>query len=183
MALFSPAPERAKADIPTLLYVGRIAPEKSLETFLSLGADQIGPTRKVIVGDGPALAELKQRYPDVAFRGTLTGAALASAYHDADLFVFPSRTDTFGMVLIEALASGLPIAAHDVPGPRDIVTDPQLGALDEDLAEAIRRALVAPGTRAERSAYARAHYDWRAVAETFLRNDRNAQRRPDYATR
>ena len=183
MALFSPAPERAKAEIPTLLYVGRIAPEKSLDTFLSLGADRIGPARKVIVGDGPALAELKLRYPDAEFRGTLTGAALASAYRDADLFVFPSRTDTFGMVLIEALASGLPIAAHDVPGPRDIVTDPRLGALDDDLAQAIRRALDAPGGRAERAAYARAQYDWRAVAETFLRHDQRAQPRPGHATR
>lgn len=183
ISVFTPGPERPKADVPTLLYVGRVAPEKSLDTFLALTPDQIGPARMVIVGDGPALADLKSRYPDAEFRGTLTGSALAYAYRQADLLVFPSRTDTFGMVLIEAMASGLAIAAHDVPGPRDIVTDPSLGALHADLSQAIRTALCAPGTRADRAAYARATYDWRAVAETFLHHDSAAAARSDHATR
>ena len=167
--LFFPAPEPpAPSDVPTLLYVGRIAPEKSLESFLSLDHATLGPHRKVIVGDGPARAALERAFPDALFRGKLEGAALADAYRQADVFVFPSRTDTFGIVLIEALASGLPIAAHDAPGPRDIVTEPGLGALDADLAAAIARALAAPGGRAARAAHAKASYDWAAVAEAFV---------------
>lgn len=169
--LFFPAPETSgpdRTDHPTLLYVGRIAPEKSLETFLSLGERALGPHRKVIVGDGPALGVLQRAFPDAEFCGKLEGKALADAYRRADVFVFPSRTDTFGIVLIEALASGLPIAAHDVPGPRDIVTAPSLGALDDDLARAILRALHAPGGRAARAARARARYNWNSVAQAFL---------------
>jgi len=166
--LFTPGPERPRADAPVLLYVGRVAPEKNLEGFLELTEAQIGAVRKVVVGDGPQLAALRRRHPEVEFRGTLTGAALADAYRDADVFVFPSRTDTFGMVLTEAMAAGLPIAAHDAPGPRDIVTGPELGAIDDDLGRAIRRALDAPGTRAGRHAQARARFDWEAVAARFL---------------
>lgn len=170
--LFFPAPEKpkpSKVDAPTLLYVGRIAPEKSLKTFLSLDEQALGRHRKVIVGDGPALGELQRAFPDAEFCGKLEGNALAEAYRRADVFVFPSRTDTFGIVLIEALASGLPIAAHDAPGPRDIVTDPSLGALDDDLACAIRRARHAPGGRAARAAHVKATYDWHSVAQAFLR--------------
>lgn len=176
--LFFPAPEKtawAKDAPPTLLYVGRIAAEKSLETFLSLDAQALGPHRKVIVGDGPALGDLQRSFPDAEFCGKLEGKALAEAYRHADVFVFPSRTDTFGIVLIEALASGLPIAAHDAPGPRDIVTEPGLGALDDDLACAIRRALHAPGGRAARAAHVRARYDWSSVAETFLQVSINSK--------
>lgn len=167
-ALFHPAHDAPERDVPVLLYVGRVAAEKNLEAFLGLSAAETGPAKKVVVGDGPALGALRRAYPDVIFRGTLTGHALAQAYRAADVFVFPSRTDTFGIVLIEALASGLPIAAHDVPGPRDIVTAPCLGALDEDLGLAIRRALAAPGTRHLRSGHVAAQYTWEAVAESFL---------------
>jgi glycosyltransferase involved in cell wall biosynthesis len=163
---FHPGPPRVSRDRPVLLYVGRVAPEKNIDAFLRIrcAAD------KVVVGDGPALPALRQAYPEVTFRGTLTGAALAEAYRAADAFVFPSRTDTFGMVLIEAMASGLPIAAHDVPGPRDIVTDPSLGALDADLGRAVARALAAPGDRAARHAHARETYSWDRVAEVFHRH-------------
>ncbi len=169
------APEPDRTDHPTLLYVGRIAPEKSLETFLSLDEQALGPHRKVIVGDGPALGALQRAFPDAEFCGKLEGKALADAYRRADVFVFPSRTDTFGIVLIEALASGLPIAAHDVPGPRDIVTAPSLGALDDDLARAIRHALHAPGGRAARAAHVRVRYDWNSVAEAFLQASINSK--------
>ncbi|MBR3372100.1 MAG: glycosyltransferase family 1 protein [Rhodobacteraceae bacterium] len=176
--LFFPAPETLEPDStdrPTLLYVGRIAPEKSLETFLSLDEQALGPHRKVIVGDGPALGSLQRAFPDAEFCGKLEGNALAEVYRRADVFVFPSRTDTFGIVLIEALASGLPIAAHDAPGPRDIVTEPSLGSLDDDLACAIRRALNAPGGRAARAAHVRATYDWNSVAEAFLRGNSSSK--------
>ena len=167
-SLFHPGPERPPADPPVLLFVGRIAPEKNIEAFLRLSEVETGPVRKVVIGDGPQLAALRRRHPEVTFRGALSGAALAEAYRAADLFVFPSRTDTFGLVLIEAMSSGLPIAAFPAPGPRDIVTAPQLGATDTDLGRAIHRALKAPGSRRARHAHARAHYSWDAVAGTFL---------------
>jgi len=167
--LFRPGPERPPSDPPVLLHVGRMAPEKSVEAFLQLSEAETGPVRKVVVGDGPLLEPLRRRHPEVEFRGLLTGAALAEAYRGADVFVFPSRTDTFGLVLIEALASGLPVAAVDAPGPRDIVTDPVLGAVDDDLGQAVRRALRAPGRRQDRHAHVRATYGWDAVAEVFLR--------------
>lgn len=167
-SVFHPPAVVVRNDVPVLLYVGRVAPEKNLDAFLGLTTAQTGPVRKVVVGDGPALGTLQRAYPDVAFLGTLTGQALADTYRAADVFVFPSRTDTFGIVLIEALACGLPIAAYDVPGPCDIVTDPSLGALDDDLGAAISRALAAPGTRQSRSAHAHARYSWAAVAVAFL---------------
>lgn len=173
-------PARPPGTPPVLLYVGRVAPEKNLDAFLGLPAEALGPelagARKVVVGDGPQLAALRRRHPGVEFRGTLTGTALAEAYRGADVFVFPSRTDTFGIVLIEAMASGLPIAAHPAPGPRDIVTGPGLGALDDDLGRAIRRAFAAPWTPQERHRHARATYSWEAVARTFLRHSAEMDR-------
>ncbi|SIS84797.1 glycosyltransferase family 4 protein [Phaeovulum vinaykumarii] len=149
---------------PVLLYVGRVAPEKNIETFLALRT----PGQKVVVGDGPLLPALRARHPEVIFHGTLRGRALADAYRAADLFVFPSRTDTFGNVVIEALASGLPVAAYDVPGPRDIVAgDARLGAVDADLEAAVARALIAPGTAQERHDLARARFCWNKVAQVF----------------
>ena len=174
-ALFFPGPDRPVSAPPVLLYVGRVAPEKSIDAFLGLSAAQTGPARKVVVGDGPALAKLRMAYPDVTFHGMLTGVALAEVYRSADVFVFPSRTDTFGIVLIEALASGLPVAAHDVPGPRDLVTEPGLGALGEDLGPAIRRPLEAPASRAQRHIHARNRYSWQSMAATFLHHCLEAQ--------
>jgi glycosyltransferase involved in cell wall biosynthesis len=169
-SLFHPGPERRAGAPPVLLYVGRVAREKNIEAFLRLGTQQIGPARKVVVGDGPQMACLRRRYPEVEFRGTLTETALADAYRSADCFVFPSRTDTFGIVLIEAMASGLPVAALDAPGPRDVIApDARLGAVTEDLGEAVRRALAAPGSRRERHRIARETYSWAAVAARFHR--------------
>jgi glycosyltransferase involved in cell wall biosynthesis len=106
----------------------------------------------------------------VTFLGRLEGTALAEAYRQADVFVFPSKTDTFGNVLLEALASGLPCAAFDVTGPKDILTtDPRLGAVDSDLGTAVRRALATPGTAAERHDYVASAYSWAKVARDFHR--------------
>lgn len=145
---------------PILLNVGRVAVEKNIAAFLDASA----PGSKVVVGDGPALAELKARYPHVLFTGALSGEALARAYAGADLFVFPSRTDTFGLVLVEAMAAGLPVAAYPVPGPLDVVGNSGAGALDGDLSIAIARALHIPRS----AALARAgDFSWEAAASQF----------------
>lgn len=139
LACFGPdAPRPQEYDTlegPILLYVGRVAVEKNIEAFLACDY----PGTKVVVGDGPARAGLQQRFPDALFLGKRTGSDLAGCYAHADVFVFPSRTDTFGLVMIEALACGTPVAAFPVAGPRDIVTD-AVGALSDDLARAIDAA-------------------------------------------
>ena len=145
---------------PILLNVGRVAVEKNIEAFLNTPA----PGSKVVVGDGPALADLRMRFPDVHFMGALEGEALARAYSGADLFVFPSRTDTFGLVLVEAMASGLPVAAYPVGGPLDVVGGSDAGVLHETLGEAIRLALRIP--RAAALAHGRS-FSWQAAASQF----------------
>jgi glycosyltransferase involved in cell wall biosynthesis len=138
-ALFHPgAKDLVAGPRPVWLYVGRVAVEKNIEAFLAL---DIGGT-KVVVGDGPLIDRLRRRYRAVQFAGTQSGAALAAYYATADVFVFPSRTDTFGNVLLEALACGVPVAAYPVPGPRDVINGCPVGVLDEDLAGAARRALA-----------------------------------------
>jgi len=152
---------------PIWLYVGRVAVEKNIEAFLKL--DLAGT--KVVVGDGPARAELEARYPDARFLGALSGQALVEAYAGSDVFVFPSRTDTFGLVLLEALACGIPVAAYPVQGPLDVVGDAPVGALGEDLRAACLRALEIarhPGSLTPRR-FAEAH-SWRACTLQFLRN-------------
>lgn len=149
---------------PVYLYVGRVAVEKNLEAFLKL---DLTLGSKLVVGDGPQLAELKARYPKAHFAGARQGEELARHYASADVFVFPSRTDTYGLVMLEALASGLPVAAFPVPGPLDVVDGHGIGVLDEDLAYAVERALAIPPERC------RAHalkFSWRACAEQFLGN-------------
>ncbi|PAX08401.1 glycosyltransferase family 4 protein [Sphingomonas lenta] len=145
---------------PVQLYVGRVAVEKNIEAFLASGR----PGSKVVVGDGPALEGLRRRFPEVHFLGARSGEALGAAYRSADVFVFPSRTDTFGLVMAEALACGLPVAAYPVTGPADVVTE-EVGALDDDLNAAVARALTRD--RAACVEYAR-RFDWRASAEQFL---------------
>lgn len=122
---------------PVFLYAGRVAIEKNLDAFLALDL----PGSKVVVGDGPALEGLKRRFPGATYTGHRDNGALVQAYAGADVFVFPSRTDTFGLVLLEALATGTPVAAFPVTGPLDVITDPAIGALDEDLRTACLRAL------------------------------------------
>lgn len=148
-------------DGPVFLNVGRVAVEKNLPAFLDLDL----PGTKVVVGDGPDLERLRARYPDVHFTGTLQGEELAAVYASADVFVFPSRTDTFGNVILEALASGCPVAAYPVTGPVDILGDGIGGALDDDLREAALRALDIP----REAALAKAgSYDWQECARQFL---------------
>src|SRR4030081_3443566 len=122
---------------PVFLCVGRVAVEKNLEAFLRLDL----PGHQVIGGEGPALPALIRKYPQAVFVGARHGEALAEAYAAADVFVFPSRTDTFGLVVLEALASGLPVAAFPVTGPRDIIGAAPVGALNEDLRVACLSAL------------------------------------------
>ena len=163
LAEFYPRPVRLFGEGPVFLYVGRVAIEKNLAEFLNLRL----PGCKVIVGDGPQRAELEARYPDVHFTGRLFGTDLAEAYASADVFVFPSRTDTFGIVMIEAMATGLPIAAYPVTGPRDVVTDGVSGILSHDLAEACQRALTLDRNVVRAAAGA---YSWSNAAQQFLAN-------------
>jgi glycosyltransferase involved in cell wall biosynthesis len=148
---------------PIFLYVGRLAVEKNLEAFLDL--DLAGT--KVLVGDGPARAALESAYPEARFLGTRIGEALAETYASADVFVFPSLTDTFGMVLLEAMASGLPVAAYPVPGPLDLVGDSGAGVLDADLGRACRLALDIPRGRPRAHAL---NFGWKESARQFLDN-------------
>jgi glycosyltransferase involved in cell wall biosynthesis len=175
-ALFRPDgafhPAFAGLPRPILLNVGRVAPEKNLEAFLEAAV----AGSKVVVGDGPALDDLKRRYPDVHFLGALSGEPLAAAYRSADCFVFPSLTDTFGLVVIEALASGVPVAAFPVTGPIDILgpagrgVDGDLpapaGAVREDMAAAIAAALTCDRADAARLG---ARYSWEAATDQFAR--------------
>ena len=140
---------------PIWLYVGRVAVEKNLEAFLSLDL----PGTKVVVGDGPAREQLQRRHPDARFLGAKTGEDLVRHYAAADVFVFPSKTDTFGLVLLEALACGVPVAAFPVPGPCDVIGDAPVGALREDLGEACARALEIPREACRAFALTRS---WRA---------------------
>ncbi|MEX0808296.1 MAG: glycosyltransferase family 1 protein [Dongiaceae bacterium] len=146
---------------PIHLYVGRVAVEKNIEAFLALDL----PGSKLVVGDGPLLPELRRRFPSVHFAGGRHNEDLARHYAAADLFVFPSRTDTFGLVMLEALASGLPVAAYPVPGPLDVIAGTGVGVLDEDLAKAARTALALSPARCREFALG---FSWRRTAEQFL---------------
>lgn len=155
-----PPAEYADLPGPIMLYVGRIAVEKNLEAFL----DCPYPGSKVLVGDGPARAALEKRYPEAHFLGRKSGRELAGCYAGADVFVFPSKTDTFGLVMIESLACGTPVAAFPVAGPKDIVTD-DVGALSDNLARAIDAALYCE--RKVCAAYG-ASFSWEAATAQFL---------------
>jgi glycosyltransferase involved in cell wall biosynthesis len=177
LALFRPygkdLPTYAELARPILLYVGRLAVEKNVRAFLSL------PTRgtKVVIGDGPDAATLKLDFPKARFLGPLRGEALARHYAAADLFVFPSTTDTFGLVLLEACASGLRIAAMSAPGPLDIFGDDgDVAALDCDLGRAVSRALNTPENCERARAFAK-KFNWAACTEEFYQNLRAAPAR------
>ncbi|MDE2133536.1 MAG: glycosyltransferase family 1 protein [Alphaproteobacteria bacterium] len=148
---------------PIWLYVGRVAVEKNIEAFLKLKLDGT----KVVVGDGPARPTLERAYPAARFLGQKTGEALVSAYAASDVFVFPSRTDTFGLVILEALACGTPVAAYPVQGPKDVIDGATVAALDDDLERACREALAIPREAARSFAVSRS---WRFCTQQFLSN-------------
>ena len=162
--LFRPGPKsQLDKPRPIALYVGRVAVEKNIEAFLALDL----PGTKIVVGDGPLLETLRRKYPAVCFPGARHGEDLARFYQAADVFVFPSRTDTFGLVMLEALASGLPVAAYPVPGPLDVVGEAAVGCLDENLERAVRTALRIPPESCRAHAL---RHSWTACARQFLDN-------------
>jgi glycosyltransferase involved in cell wall biosynthesis len=148
---------------PVFLSVGRVAVEKNLEAFLDLDL----PGTKGVVGDGPARAALQAKYPQALFMGALQGEALAVAYAAADVFVFPSKTDTYGLVLLEALASGVPVAAFPVTGPRDVIGTAPVGVLSDNLRDACVGALTISPQACLRFA---AGHTWEASAQAFVNN-------------
>jgi glycosyltransferase involved in cell wall biosynthesis len=160
--LFTPERRRDLGlERPVMLNVGRIAPEKNLQAFLDLDL----PGTKVVVGDGPSLAELQHRYPEVVFPGARHGEELADYYAAADVFVFPSLTDTFGLVMLESMASGVPVAAFPVTGPLDVVEPGVTGVLDQDLSRAVDAALQLDGERCREEAAKRG---WGQIARELL---------------
>jgi glycosyltransferase involved in cell wall biosynthesis len=155
--------KRLDTEPPIYLYVGRVAVEKNVEAFLSLDL----PGSKWVVGTGPAIDSIRAKYPKANYLGLLDREELARVYAAADVFVFPSRTDTFGLVLLEAMACGLPVAAYPVTGPRDVIGDSAAGVLHEDLRTACLEALKLK----REDAVARAKlFTWRAATEQFLRH-------------
>lgn len=153
---------------PVLMYVGRVAVEKSVEDFLRADV----PGTKVVVGGGPALQDLRARYPAVVFTGYRYGEELAELLASADAFVFPSRTDTFGLVMLEALASGVPVAAFPVAGPIDVIEEGVTGCLRDDLAAAIRGALALDRDVCRERALS---FSWEHATREFLGNLVDAQ--------
>lgn len=160
--LFRPRRERV-LDLPrpVALYAGRVAPEKSLEEFLSVDF----PGSKVIIGDGPARAGLQKRFPQAHFLGYQYGEALARRIASSDVFVFPSRTDTLGLVMLEAMACGVPVAAFPVPGPVDVVLEGVSGCLNEDLGLAMEGALRLD--RSDCHVFA-GEFSWRHCTQAFV---------------
>lgn len=176
--LFRPRPEArgehgpfAGLPRPIFLYVGRVAVEKNIEAFLALDL----PGTKAVVGDGPLLDEMRRRHPEVHFTGARFGEDLAVHYAAGDVFVFPSRTDTFGLVLLEALASGLPVAAYPVPGPADVIGAAPAGVLDRDLGRAARAAL---GLDPEACRTHALRFSWAASSRQFMDNLRPFEASP-----
>jgi len=167
-SLFYPRPDLAAAKLadakrPIWLYVGRVAIEKNIDAFLNLDL----PGTKVVVGDGPRLETLKKKFPETIFKGPLFSDELAATYAGADCFVFPSKTDTFGLVLIEALACGTPVAAYPVQGPLDVIANAPVGKLHDDLKIACLEALKAD--RETCRAYA-LEFSWETSTQQFLSN-------------
>jgi len=168
--VFHPQPgRRLDSEPPIFLYVGRVAVEKNVEAFLELDL----PGSKWVVGTGPALARIRERFPEANYLGLIDREELARVYAAADVFVFPSRTDTFGLVLLEAMACGVPVAAYPVTGPRDVIGDSGAGVLHEDL----RTACLAALRLRREDAVARARqFSWRAATEQFFGNLHPRQR-------
>ncbi|MEZ6143607.1 MAG: glycosyltransferase family 1 protein [Zavarzinella sp.] len=164
LSLFSPGASMLDYPRPIMLYAGRVSKEKNIEAFLQANV----PGTKIIVGDGPHRKTLEANFPNALFLGYRKGAALADLYRGADLFVFPSRTDTFGLVMIEAMACGTPVAGYPVTGPVDIVTHSAVGALHDDLEQAISQALR-KGDRTACIAHAQ-QFNWERCTDQLLSN-------------
>ena len=160
LEIFKPKKGRRKNKNPILLNVGRVSVEKNLEEFLKIEL----PYDKWVVGDGPALKELKKKYPKVIFHGAKSKEELEYYYNKADVFVFPSKTDTFGLVLLEAMACGLPVAALPVSGPLDVIGNSDAGNLNLNLKEACKKALLIPRKVARE--YAKT-FSWEITSRTF----------------
>jgi glycosyltransferase involved in cell wall biosynthesis len=152
---------KLKTTPPIFLYVGRVAVEKNVDAFLELDL----PGSKWVAGAGPAVDRIRTRFPEVNYLGVLSQQELAEVYASADVFVFPSKTDTFGLVLLEALACGLPVAAYPVTGPLDVIGDSKAGALHDDLRTACMNALAL--SRSDAVEHAR-KFSWRTATEQFL---------------
>ena len=148
---------------PKLMYVGRVAVEKNLEAFLGLSVEGV----KYVVGDGPQRVELEAKYPETIFVGFKQGEELAKHVAAADVFVFPSLTDTFGLLMLEALASGVPVAAFPVQGPKDVILSEKVGCLNEDLSQAIKVALTLSSEDCRNYALT---YSWDDCARRFEHN-------------
>ncbi|MAK61507.1 MAG: alpha-mannosyltransferase [Ponticaulis sp.] len=148
---------------PIFLNVGRVAVEKNIEAFVELDL----PGTRVVVGDGPQREELEKKYPHVKFLGAKFGDELAACFAHSDVFVFPSLTDTFGLVILEAMATGTPVAGYEVPGPKDLIPGSNAGAISDDLKAAAMECLDID--RATCRTYAEG-YSWTACAETFVTN-------------
>ncbi len=159
--LFRPREKRGEFKGPVAMYVGRVAAEKSIEDFLAASFQGT----KVVVGDGPSRKALEAKYPEAIFTGFRHGKALAETVSEADVFVFPSRTDTLGLVMLEAMAAGVPVAAYPVPGPIDVVQHGQTGYLHEDLSVAMQEALRLDPTACR--SYAES-FSWAQCSSRFL---------------
>jgi glycosyltransferase involved in cell wall biosynthesis len=146
---------------PVFMFVGRLAPEKNVEEFLAAKL----PGTKLVIGDGPDRRKLESRHPEAVFLGYKTGKELVAWMSGADVLVMPSRTETLGLVILEALALGIPVAAHDVTGPRDIIENGVTGFLDEDLARAARHCLELSPEKCQETAR---RYSWKASTESFF---------------
>ncbi|TVQ56911.1 MAG: glycosyltransferase family 1 protein [Phycisphaerales bacterium] len=146
---------------PIFVYFGRVSREKNIESFLKLDL----PGTKYVIGDGPARKSLEKKFPNAVFAGYMHGETLARHIAASDVFVFPSRTDTFGVVMLEALACGVPVAAYPVTGPIDVITTSEVGILDEDLRDAAERAMKCDPNKCRTYALG---YSWLKCAEIFL---------------
>jgi len=161
--LFKPLENKQRNAHPVFIYLGRVAVEKNIEAFLSLDL----PGKKQVIGDGPAKEKLSRKYPDTDFVGYKTGQGLVDVLAQGDVMVFPSLTDTFGVVMLEAMATGLPVAAYPVTGPSEIVKNGINGYLDNDLQNAALKALdVTPATCRDFAM----NYSWESCSKQFLSN-------------
>lgn len=153
--------QRIQRETPRLLFVGRVSKEKNIEAFLNLEMK----ASKVVVGDGPDRERLQRGYPEIEFKGYCFGLELVNEYAQADCLVFSSKTDTFGLTSVEAMACGTPVAAYPVTGPKDVIQEGVSGCLNDDLLVAVRQCLRLDRDRVRHEAL---RFSWDAVADRFI---------------